>query len=108
MYAVVETGGKQYKVRPGQILDVDRLNVEEGDTVNLDRVLLCADDSNNVVVGNPTVNGARVSATSRGNYKDKKVIVFKYKPKVRYSKKTGHRQNYTRLAIDSIDMPVTK
>ena len=106
MYAVVETGGKQYKVIPGQILDVDRLNVAEGDTVNLDRVLLYADDRNNVVIGNPTVNGARVSATSRGNRRDKKVIVFKYKPKVRYSKKTGHRQTYTRLSIDSIDLPV--
>ena len=108
MYAVVETGGKQYKVSPGQIVDVERLDVVEGDTVNLDRVLLFADDSNNVVVGNPTVDGAKVSATSRGNYKDKKIIVFKYKSKVRYSRKTGHRQNYTRLAIESIDMPAPK
>jgi len=101
MYAVIETGGKQYKVSPGETLDVERLDVAEGGTIDLDRVLLIADDDK-VVVGNPIVDGAKVVATSQGDGRGKKVIVFKYKPKVRYSKKTGHRQSYTRLTIDKI------
>jgi large subunit ribosomal protein L21 len=101
MYAVIETGGKQYKVSPGQTVDVERLDVAEGGTVDLDRVLLIA-DGDKVVVGNPTVGGAKVVATSQGDGRAKKIIVFKYKPKVRYSKKTGHRQSYTRLTIDKI------
>ncbi|MFC2004665.1 50S ribosomal protein L21 [Chloroflexota bacterium] len=101
MYAIIETGGKQYKVTSGQVIDVDRLDVAEGNTVELDRVLLIASDDK-VTVGTPTVDGAKVLATSQGEGKGKKVIVFKYKPKVRYRKKTGHRQHYTRLAIDKI------
>ncbi len=73
----------------------------EGDTVELGKVLLIADDDR-VSVGTPTVDGAKVLATSQGGGKGKKIIVFKYKPKVRYRKKTGHRQLYTRLAIDRI------
>jgi large subunit ribosomal protein L21 len=101
IYAIIETGGKQYKVNPGQTIDVERLNVAEGNTVELDRVLLIA-DGERVVVGTPTVDGAKVVATAQGEGKGKKVIVFKYKPKVRYRKKTGHRQLYTRLVIDKI------
>jgi len=85
---------------------VDRLGVAEGDTVELDRVLLIADDDR-VTVGTPTVSGAKVIATSQGEGKGKKVIVFRYKPKVRYRKKTGHRQLYTRLSIDRIIEPGT-
>lgn len=73
----------------------------EGDAVELDRVLLIA-DGDKVTVGMPTVDGAKVVATSQGEGKGKKIIVFKYKPKVRYRKKTGHRQLYTRLVIDKI------
>ena len=73
----------------------------EGDTIDLERVLLIA-DGDKVTVGTPTVEGAKVVATSQGEAKGKKIIVFKYKPKVRYRKKTGHRQFYTRLAIDKI------
>ena len=76
----------------------------EGDTVELEKVLLIGDDGK-VTVGTPTVNGAKVIATSQGEGKAKKIIVFKYKPKVRYRKKTGHRQLYTRLAIDKIIGP---
>lgn len=76
----------------------------EGDTVELGKVLLIADDDR-VSVGTPTVDGAKVLATSQGGGKGKKIIVFKYKPKVRYRKKTGHRQLYTRLAIDRIIEP---
>jgi large subunit ribosomal protein L21 len=107
IYAIIETGGKQYRVTPGQVIDVDHLDVVEGITVELDRVLLIGDDDN-VAVGTPTVEGAKVIATSRGSGKAKKVIVFKYKPKVRYRRKKGHRQLYTTLAIDKIVTPGTK
>ncbi len=73
----------------------------EGNTVELDKVLLIGDDDR-VAVGTPTIDGAKVIATSQGEGKAKKIIVFRYKPKVRYRKKTGHRQLYTRLAIDKI------
>jgi large subunit ribosomal protein L21 len=101
IYAIIETGGKQYKVSPGQTIDVVRLDVAESSTVELDRVLLIADDDK-VTVGKPVIEGAKVVATSQGDGKNKKIIVFKYKPKVRYCKKTGHRQPYTRLTVDQI------
>ena len=104
IYAIVETGGKQYKATPGQTLDVERLDVAEGSTVELDRVLLIA-DGDRVTTGTPVVEGAKVIAVSQGDGRGKKIIVFKYKSKVRYRKKTGHRQLYTRLAIDKIVGP---
>ena len=104
IYAIIETGGKQYKVTQGQTIDVEHLDVDEGNTIDLERVLFIG-DGEKVTVGTPTVDGARVVATSQGGGKGKKVIVFKYKPKVRYSKKTGHRQLYTRLVIDKIIAP---
>ncbi len=104
IYAIIETGGKQYKVTPGQTIDVERLDVGENNTVDLDKVLLIA-DGDKVTVGTPTIEGAKVVATSQGEGKGKKIIVFKYKPKVRYRKKTGHRQLYTRLAIDKVIEP---
>jgi large subunit ribosomal protein L21 len=103
IYAVVETGGKQYRVAPGQVIQVERLNVEKGSQVELDRVLLIADDDN-VTVGQPVVAGARVVAESLGDERGHKIIVFKYKPKVRYRRKKGHRQSYTRLAIKEINL----
>ncbi|MBI2980135.1 MAG: 50S ribosomal protein L21 [Chloroflexi bacterium] len=104
MYAIIETGGKQYKVTPGQVVDVERLAVADGDTVELDKVLL-VDDDGKITVGTPTVDGARVMATAKGEGKTGKVIVFRYKSKVRSRRKTGHRQFYTRLAIDKIVGP---
>jgi large subunit ribosomal protein L21 len=85
---------------------VERLDVAEGKTVDLERVLLIA-DGKRVTVGAPTVDGAKVVATSQGEGKGDKIIVLKYKPKVRYRKKTGHRQRYTRLVIDKIVEPGT-
>jgi len=104
IYAVIETGGKQYKVTPGQTIDVERLQVAQGDTVELDKVLLIA-EGDKITAGEPTVEGAKVIAISQGEGKGKKIIVFKYKSKVRYRKKTGHRQFYTRLTIDKIIEP---
>ena len=86
---------------PGETIDVERLAAEEGSTIELDRVLLVA-DGEKVTVGTPTVEGAKVIAEVLSEGKGEKIIVFKYKPKVHYRKKTGHRQIYTRLAIKEI------
>jgi len=101
IYAVVRTGGKQYKVEPNQLLDVERLPAEVGAVVELSDVLLVA-DGNDVTVGQPQVAGARVVAEVMEHGRGPKLIVFKYKNKTRYRKKTGHRQAYTRLAIRQI------
>jgi len=103
-YAIVETGGKQYKVAPGQKIDVVRLGVTEGEDVELSRVLLIADEKD-TIIGSPTIDGAKVTASCLGEEKGDKVIVFKYKPKVRYRRKTGHRQLYSRLEIREIIKP---
>ena len=104
IYAIIETGGKQYKVAPKQTIEVERLNIPEGNTVELDKVLFIGDNGN-TFVGNPMIEGAKVMATSLGEVKGDKVIVFKYKSKVRYRNKRGHRQIYTRLAINEIIKP---
>lgn len=104
MYAIIETGGKQYKVREGDTVDVELLGGEIGDTVELDQVLLVAGDDG-MSVGTPTVEDARVRATVIGKVKGDKIVVFKYKPKNRYRRKTGHRQKYTRLRIERIIAP---
>lgn len=101
IYAIVKTGGKQYRVSPGDTVEVERLPAGEGSTVELDQVMLVADD-NGVRVGEPTVAGARVVAEVLGEKKGKKVLVYKYKPKVRYRRMKGHRQIHTRLAIKEI------
>ena len=101
MYAVVETGGKQYRAAPGEFLDVERLPAEVGAQVTLDRVLMIA-DGENVTLGQPTLAGAQVQATVVGQRKHRKVIFFHYVPKKRERKKRGHRQYYTRLRIDGI------
>ena len=106
IYAIIETGGKQYKVSPGQAIDVERLTIAEGNTIELDKVLFIA-EGDKVTAGKPTIDGAKIIATSQGEGKDKKIIVFKYKPKVRYRRKIGHRQLHTRLLIDKIVEPGT-
>jgi len=93
-------------VSPGQTIEVERLGVAEGSSVELDKVLCIADDAR-VTLGTPTVEGAKVIATSQGEGKGDKIVVFRYKPKVRYSIKTGHRQFHTRLVIDRIVGPGT-
>ena len=103
-YAIVETGGKQYKVAPGQKIDVDRLAVAEGEDIELSKVLLIA-DGKDTIIGSPTIDGAKVIATCLGEGKGDKIIVFKYKPKVRYRRKKGHRQLYARLEIKEIIKP---
>lgn len=101
MYAVVRAGGKQYSVREGQLLEVERMAGAEGDRVELNDVLLLS-DGDNLTVGTPTVPGARVVAEVLGHARAKKVIIFKYKRKTRYRRKLGHRQPFTRLAVREI------
>lgn len=104
IYAIIETGGKQYKVTEGQTLDVEYLGTDEGAEIELDRVLLIA-DGDNITVGKPVIEGAKVVAKADSNGRGEKIIVFKYKSKVRYRRKNGHRQSYTRLSIDKILAP---
>ncbi len=101
MYAIVETDGRQYKVAPGDTIQVERLPIPLGDKVELDRVLLVVDDED-LRIGRPVVDGAKVVATVSGEGKGKKVLVFKYKPHNRYRRKMGHRQPYTQLTIENI------
>ena len=100
MYAIIETGGKQYKVAAGDVIRVEKLDVKEGDSVNFDKVLVVAD--NEVLVGTPYVSGKVVNATCLKQGKDKKVVVYKYKRKSGYHKKNGHRQLFTEVKINSI------
>src|SRR4030042_1287514 len=100
IYAVVETGGEQYKVSPGQTIEVEKLTVE-GDTVELDKVYMIA-DGDTVTVGKPTIAGAKVIASVVGAGKKDKVLVYKFKAKVRYRRKRGHRQPFTKLTIKEI------
>ena len=102
-YAIVEDGGKQYRAVEGAMIDVDRFSAEEGEQIDLERVLLVADDEE-VMIGTPFVAGAKVQATVVSQIKGPKVVIFKYKPKQRYRIKKGHRQQYTRVKIDSISM----
>ena len=100
-YAVFKTGGKQYRVQPGDTLDVEKLPVPAGATAEFDQVLAVSDDGN-VTFGSPYIEGARVVAQVQSHYRDKKLMVFKYKAKTRYRRKRSHRQAYTRLTIEDI------
>ena len=102
MYAIVKTGGKQYKVAEGDVIFVEKLNANEGDVVTLNEVLACSKDGN-LVVGAPTVEGASVTAKVTEQGKAKKVVVFKYKAKKDYRRKNGHRQAYTKLVVEKIN-----
>ena len=102
-YAIVATGGKQYRVRPGDHLEVEKLPYPEGYTVTLDEVLLACVDGE-VEVGTPTVDGAQVVATVLSHGRDRKKTVFKYKNKTRYRVKRGHRQAITSLEITDIEV----
>jgi len=104
MYAVVTTGGKQYRVETGSELTIERLAAEPGSSVTFDRVLLLA-DGETVTVGTPIVDGATVSGTVVGEALGPKLVVFKFKQKVKYRRRTGHRQHLTRVRIDGINPP---
>ncbi len=101
MYAIIESGGRQYRAEEGHTFSVEKLPYEVGDKVELSNVLLIA-DGDSVHVGQPTVDGATVKATVVEQYRGKKILVWKYRAKLRYRRRRGHRQDYTRLRIDEI------
>jgi large subunit ribosomal protein L21 len=101
MYAIIETGGKQYRVQEGDVIFVEKLPVEAEDTVVFDKVIAVVDEGNSKF-GTPTVKGAKVEAKVLKNGKSKKVIVYKMRPKKNYRRKQGHRQPYTKVEISSI------
>ncbi len=101
MHAIIVTGGKQYKVAEGDVLYIEKLPVEAGETVKFDEVLAVI-DGDKATFGTPVVEGASVEAKVAKNGKGKKVIVFKYKPKKNYKRKQGHRQPYTKIEITKV------
>ncbi len=101
MYAVIETGGKQLIVKPGEAIYVEKLDVNEGETYTFDKVLFVGGDETKI--GAPYVEGATVTAKVEKHGKEKKVVVYKYKPKKHYHKKQGHRQPYTKLTVEAIN-----
>ena len=103
MHAIIETGGKQYKVKAGDIITVELLGADAGTSYTFDKVLGIIDGDASVI-GKPLVTGASVAASVLGDGKGKKVVVFKYKAKKGYHRKRGHRQPYTRVKIDAINL----
>ncbi|HRE46894.1 MAG TPA: 50S ribosomal protein L21 [Aggregatilineales bacterium] len=103
MYAIVKIGGgKQYRVEPGKTIDVEKLPHEAGTALDLGEVLLVVTDGGEVRIGQPTVSGAVVKATVVEDYRGDKVLIWKYRPGLRYRRRRGHRQTYTRLRIESV------
>src|SRR5690625_185676 len=100
MYAIIETGGKQVKVTEGQSIYIEKVNAEPEETVTFDKVLFVG--GNDIKVGTPFVEGASVTAKVEKQGRQKKITVFKYKPKKNYSRKQGHRQPYTKLIVEKI------
>ncbi|MFZ0474446.1 MAG: 50S ribosomal protein L21 [Halobacillus sp.] len=101
MYAIIETGGKQVKVEKGQEIYVEKVNVESGETVTFDKVLFVGGEDSKI--GAPYVDGASVTAKVEKQGRQKKLTVFKYKPKKNYKRKQGHRQPYTKLIVEDIN-----
>jgi large subunit ribosomal protein L21 len=101
MYAIIETGGKQYKVQAGDVLFIEKLSANVGDSITFDRVLAVS-SKDGLTTGSPIVAGASVTGKVEQHVKGEKVIVFKYKPKKNYKRKQGHRQPYTKVTIENI------
>ena len=102
MYAIIKTGGKQYKVSEGDSIVIEKLEVEEGSAVEFDEVLTIV-DGEDVVIGRPTVDGAKVKATVEKNGKGPKIRIFKYKHKTNYRRRMGHRQPFTKVKIEKVE-----
>lgn len=104
MYAVIQTGGKQYRVEPGQLISVEKLDGQVGDSIQFDKVLLLADESS-VAVGRPVVDGATVKAEIVEHDRGEKLIVYKFKRRKDYRRKNGHRQSFTTVRISEVVAP---
>lgn len=102
-YAIIETGGKQIKVEAGRFYDIERLSADENEKITIDSVLM-VQHNGDVNIGQPLVSGAKVEGTVMRHFRDRKVLVYKMKPKKKTRKKRGHRQERTRLMIDSISL----
>lgn len=102
MYAVVKTGGKQYRVTQGEYLKVEKLEGSEGDTIELDQVLMIADGAN-LKIGAPLLDGGKVTATIKSHGRGKKVEIMKFRRRKHHQKRTGHRQSYTEIEITGIN-----
>ena len=102
MYAVVKTGGKQYRVTQGEYLKVEKLEGNEGDTIELDQVLMIA-DGDNLKIGAPLLDGGKVTATIKSHGRGKKVEIMKFRRRKHHQKRTGHRQSYTEIEITGIN-----
>lgn len=102
MYAIIKTGGKQYKVAEGDVIMVEKLAAGEGEAVVFDQVLTVVNDAD-VKIGTPVVEGAKVTGKVEAQGKDKKILVFKYKAKSNYRKRQGHRQPFTKIVIEKIE-----
>ena len=102
MYAIIKTGGKQYRVAEGDVIMVEKLAAEAGETVAFDEVLAVVDGAN-TKVGKPLVEGAKVTAKVEAQGKAKKILVFKYKAKSNYRRRQGHRQPFTKVVIEKIE-----
>lgn len=106
MYAVIETGGRQYRVEPGQVLLIEKLPVEEGSEVEFDRLLMVSGDTDGkCLVGTPYIEGAKAVGTVVRQERGPKILVFKYKPKSNYRRRQGHRQALTRVQVERIELP---
>lgn len=101
MYAVIETGGKQYRVQEGDVLFIEKLDIEEGQKVDFDKVLVVSKDGD-LAIGKPFVEGAKVEASVLEQGKAKKIVVYKYKAKKNYKRKQGHRQPFTKVKVEKI------
>lgn len=101
-FAIIRTGGKQYKVEEGQTLRIERVPVKEGDVLDMDVLLVADGEGKAVQIGAPTVSGAKVTARVVSHGRGEKVSVVKYKPKVRYKRRVGHRQNFSEVKIEKI------
>jgi large subunit ribosomal protein L21 len=102
LHAIIETGGKQYRVAEGDVLFIEKLDAQAGDSVSFDKVLAVIDDEKGASIGTPAVEGASVSAKVVKNGKAKKIHVYKFKAKKNYRRRQGHRQPYTQVQIDAI------
>ncbi len=102
MYAIIETGGKQYKVKEGDTLYIEMLSKEPGEIVDIDKVLAVGEEGGQLKFGSPTVEGAKVTLKVVRHGRGKKIIVFKYKPKKNYRRKIGHRQPFSQVTVEKI------